>query len=241
VTVQVRVVAAPNFGRDCLHALLESMEGTERPVVGLPTGRTPVPLFEELRRSVEAGQADVRNWRPFAIDEYGGPRAHPCSNRAFFNRYWDSIPGAPAVQQFDPDATDREAEANRIASILETAGGLDAALLGIGTNGHLAFNEPGSAYDSVTRWTELREASRTAARDCWGEQTPTWGLTLGLRELLSARSLVVLANGAHKAAILQRALEGPMSSECPASFVREVVSAIWVLDDAAAGALSGRS
>jgi glucosamine-6-phosphate deaminase len=197
-------------------------------------------LFDELRRSVEGGQADVRNWRPFAIDEYGGPREHPCSNRAFFARYWNPIPGAAAVEQFDPDAADRNAEANRVARLLQTAGGLDVALLGIGTNGHLAFNEPGSSQDSVTRWTELSEASRAAARDCWAEQTPTWGLTLGLSELLAARTVVVLANGAHKAAVVQRTLEGPISSECPASFLRQAGRSIWVLDEGAAGALRSR-
>lgn len=237
MTAELRVVAAGLFARESLKALLESVVGRERPVVGLPTGRTPVPLFDELRRSVEAGQADVRDWRPFAIDEYGGPRGHPCSNRAFFSRYWDSIPGAPAVQQFDPDAADRDAEADRMARLLQTAGGLDVALLGVGTNGHLAFNEPGGPPDSVTRWTELSEASRAAAQDCWGEHTPTWGLTLGLSELLSARTAVVLANGAHKAAVVRGALEGPISSECPASFLWEAARAIWVLDSSAAAAL----
>lgn len=230
----VRVVAAPEFGRACLDTLLVAVASIERPVVGLPTGNTPVPLFEALRRAVQVGDVDVSHWRPFAIDEYGGPRDHPCSNRSFFARYWDVISGAPTVEQFDPEVEDLSGECARMAEALARAGGLDVALLGIGMNGHLAFNEPGSNRSSTARPIELHQASRTSGAACWGAETPAWGLTLGLGELLAAGTVVVMANGAAKAPIVAAAIDGPQSVDCPASLVRTAPSARWVLDEAAA-------
>lgn len=234
---EIRVVPTAGFGAACLEALLSAVAGMERPAVGLPTGNTPVGLFEALRAAAERGEADLRRWRPFAIDEYGGPRAHPCSNRSFFARYWDVIPGAPPIEQFDPEAQDPDADCARIAAALRAAGGLDVAVLGIGMNGHLAFNEPGSPRDSTTRRVELHEASRISGSHCWGAETPSWGLTLGLNDLLGALTVIVMANGAAKASIVAKAINGPESADCPASLVRGAKRALWVLDEDAASLL----
>ena len=232
------VVESAEFGSASVAALLQAIEGVPSPVVGLPTGNTPVPLYVALQAAVRSGEVDISGWRPFAIDEYGGPRNHPCSNGKFFERYWEAIPGAGPVEQFDPEAADLVRECARMSGLLARAGGLDVAILGIGMNGHLAFNEPGSDRNSTVRRAELRESSRNSASACWGEETPAWGLTLGLRELLGARSVVVLANGAPKAQIVARALNDPQSPECPASMARSHQSSRWVLDTLAASMLS---
>jgi len=237
---EVRVVRSEDFGQECLRALLEAIGKVPSPVVGLPTGDTPVALFEAVKAAAEAGELDISAWRPFAIDEYGGPGEHACSNRAFFRRRWDVIPGAPPVEQFDPEAPDIDAECARVATALEKAGGLTVALLGVGMNGHLAFNEPGSSPESSLRRVELHNASRESARPCFGDAAPTWGLTLGLRELLGARRVVVMANGPAKAAIVASALDGPETPARPESFARgEHVT--WVLDVASAAGLRGPS
>ena len=235
----VRIVAPAQFGRACLEALLTAVEGLARPVVGLPTGITPVALYEALQTAVRERRADVSAWRPVAIDEYGGPREHPCSNRAFFARYWDTIPGAPPVEQFDPEAPDIAAECRRMNDSVIRAGGLDVALLGIGMNGHLAFNEPGSTPASQTRQVDLHESSILSGAHCWGEEAPHWGVTLGLDRLLAARTVLVMANGEAKAAIVAAALRGPRTSDCPASFVRNAARPVWVLDEGAARLLRG--
>lgn len=234
---EIRIVSQADFGAACLEALLSAVSGIAAPVVGLPTGNTPVELFASLRTAVDQGDADLRAWRPFAIDEYGGPRDHPCSNRAFFARYWDGIAGARGVEQFDPEAPDLDADCARMEAALSAAGGLDVALLGIGMNGHLAFNEPGSTPGSGTRRVALHEASRVSGSHCWGEETPAWGLTLGLRELLGARPVIVMANGAAKASVVAAAINGPETPDCPASFVRGARRAIWILDEDAASLL----
>lgn len=235
--MNVRVVPPAAFGQACLAELLAAVSNHPSPVIGLPTGNTPVALYSELARAVSGG-LDISNWRPFAIDEYGGPADHPCSNRSFFTNYWDSIAGAARVQQFDPEAEDLTKEAARMVDALRLAGGLTVALLGIGMNGHLAFNEPGSTMASSARTVALNDASRRSAKPCWGEEPPTWGLTLGLRELLAAQTVIVMANGMSKAGIVAEAIGGPEDPACPASLVRRANHAIWVLDEAAASSLA---
>ncbi len=235
--MDIRVVPPGQFGVACLAALTEAVAGRPDITVGLPTGNTPVPLYDQVARAVREGEVGISAWRPFAIDEYGGPKLHPCSNRAFFARYWDIIAGAPAVEQFDPEAADLDREAQRMREEIERAGGLDVAVLGIGMNGHVAFNEPGSRPEDSVRRVELTEASRSSAKPCWGEETPTWGLTLGLRELYGARAVILMANGRAKAEIVAAAIEGPETPQVPASLVRNSPNVVWILDDAAASRL----
>ena len=232
--MRVEIVPAARFARASAEALLELAGRYPEPVIGLPTGRTPVGMYEELARMVAGAGADVRSWRPFAIDEYVGPRAHACSNRAFFGRYWEGLRVARPVEQFDPEATDLAAEAEAFARRLSDAGGLQVAVLGIGVNGHLAFNEPGSTGESTARVVELHAASRASAASCWGSETPTHGLTLGLRELLASPAVLLLADGPAKARIVALALHGAASPECPASFLQEHPDVTVVLDEAAA-------
>ncbi|MBI5947384.1 MAG: 6-phosphogluconolactonase [Chloroflexi bacterium] len=223
------------FGEAALEHLLRATGGVARPVVGLATGNTPVGLYAALRARGDA--AWIARVRPFAIDEYGGRGDHPCANRAYFASHWEAIPGAAAVEQFDPDAPDRAAECGRLAAALRAAGGLDLVVLGIGRNGHLAFNEPGSEAGSMAREVRLTEASMDAARGCWGDETPETGLTLGLAEILGARTALLLANGAAKAGIVARALEGASGPGCPASYLQRHPRAVVVLDTDAAALL----
>jgi glucosamine-6-phosphate deaminase len=232
--MRVHIVPAARFARTAVDALLEFADADRGPIVGLPTGKTPVGLYEELARMAVAGDADVRSWRPFAIDEYAGPRGHACSNRSFFARHWQTIPGAPPVEQFEPEAADLESEARGFGDRLAKAGGLDIAILGIGMNGHLAFNEPGSTAGSMARVVALHPESRAAAATCWGAETPARGLTLGLRDLLGAPAVLLLADGPAKAKIVSRALHGAVSSDCPASFLQEHPGLTVVLDEGAA-------
>ena len=236
-TPRIIVTAAGDFGRTAAAAILELLATFHTPVVGLSTGNTPVAVYAAL--------LDMARQRPgllaciaraFAIDEYVCPRDDPAANRAFFAQHWSTIPGAPPVEQFDPDAPDLAVEAERVAALLARAGGLDLALVGIGTNGHLAFNEPGSDPDSTVRVVELAPGTRAAAT-AFGPEPPRQGLTLGMRELLGARRVLLLANGRGKTAIIERGLRGPVSSACPASFLQLHGALTVVLDTAAASGL----
>ena len=233
--MEVIVVEPERFGEAALEAVLRATAGIRAPIVGLATGNTPVPLYAALR-AMRGGEW-VARVRPFAIDEYGGRRDHACANRAYFARHWETIPGAAPVEQFDPDAPDRDAECARVAAALRAAGGMDLVVLGIGTNGHLAFNEPGADRDTTAREVRLAEASMAAARGCWGAETPETGLTLGLAEILGARQALLLASGGGKAAIIAEALQGPVGPHCPASYLQGHPAAVVVLDTGAAALL----
>jgi glucosamine-6-phosphate deaminase len=235
--MDLRAVRHGSYAAACADAFLEGTRGFSQPVVGLATGNSPIPLYDELRARAYDGRADLSAARPFAIDEYGGRRGHHCSNHSFFERYWDSIPGAPPVEQFNTGAAELSVECARVAVALEKAGGLDMVVLGIGVNGHLAFNEPGTPHDAPARVARLAPETQERARVCWQDETPTYGLTLGLRELLGARKVLLVANGRAKAAILARAFNGAVGSDCPASFLQEHPDLTVVADEAAAGEL----
>lgn len=228
--MRVEVVPAGAFGEAAAAAFLElcARRGAQ-PLVGLATGNTPTAMYQAL-----AGRG-LPGVRAFAVDEYVGPREHACSNRAYFRSYWEPLPGAGVVEQFDPGAADLDQECERVAAAVPAGGGLDLVVLGIGLNGHLAFNEPGSARDCPARVVELHRESRTAAARCWGAAAPRQGMTLGLRELLGAKAVLLLANGEAKAAIVARALQGEVGPECPASWLQEHPDLTVVLDEAAAG------
>jgi len=233
---RIVVTGAEDFGRTAATAILELLATFHTPVVGLPTGHTPVPVYAALHEMAGQRPGPLAITRAFAIDEYVCPRDDPAANRAFFAQHWSTIPGAPPVEQFDPEAPNLAVEAERVAALLARAGGLDLAVAGIGTNGHLAFNEPGTTADSTARVVELAPESRKAA-SAFGPEPPHRGLTLGMRELLGARRVLLLANGRGKAAVIERALRGPVSNACPASFLQRHGALTVVLDTAAASGL----
>lgn len=195
--------------------------------IGLPTGATPIPVY---RRLFETGFAFPPGCRAFAVDEYRWPDAtHPGTNAMFFRRYWPSYPGVPRVAVPRADAVDPDAEIDGYCAAIERSGGLDVVVLGIGANGHIAFNEPGSARDSSCRVIRLTERTRRAARGVW-QQPPTEGLTIGIRQIMAAKQVILLATGASKRGALHAALTGPVTSDLPASFLQQHPSLTVVCD-----------
>lgn len=205
--------------------------------LGLPTGRTPLATYAELARRVAAGRADLRNEIVWAIDEFVCPAgAVPGTNRAFYAEH--VVLGQREVRCPDPAARKPETHIAAYAKALRKAHRIDLCLLGIGTDGHIAFNEPGSERDSRARVVELTEESRQAHADDFGSlaAVPRTAMTLGVADLLESRAVIVLATGAEKATIIARAIEGPQTAAVPASWVQSV-GALWLLDAAAAAGL----
>lgn len=235
--MRLEVVPGARFGEVCADEFLGAMAIDKSPFFGLPTGSTPQPMYAELRYRAEFGRANIERVYAVAIDEYAGPRDHAGSNHAYFREHWMTIPGARPVFEFDTRALDYDIEAARMEDLVHTLKGLSAAFLGIGLNGHLAFNEPGTARHALSRVVELSPESRGAAAAVWGERTPWLGLTLGLGVLLQAKRVYLLASGPHKAHIINRALTGEISADCPASFVQDHHDSVVILDEEAASEL----
>ncbi len=227
------------LGRLAADVVAETLTGRPDAVLGLPTGSTPVPLYAELGRRGALGQINLSRAVAFALDEWLGVAPdHPATNAGFLRRHL-SFPLA-ALYLMRSDAVDPAAECGAFASRLAEAGGLDLAVLGIGINGHLAFNEPGSAFDSRCRWVELTETTRCAHQGEFGglPLTPGRGLTLGLGEIMEARQALLLASGPAKAPVLARALHGAITEDLPASVLQRHPSLIVIADRAAAAELA---
>ncbi len=235
--MRIEVVPAARFGEACADAFVDAMDIDRSPFIALASGSTPQPMYEELRARAERNFVNIERVYAVAADEYCAPRNLDGSNHQYFRRYWMSILGARAIYEFDTRALDFDIEAARMEDLIHTLKGLSAAFLGIGSNGHLAFNEPGTDRYALSRVVELAPETRVAAAATWGETVPWLGMTLGLGVLLQAKRLVLMANGEAKAEIVERALTGPVVSDCPASFAQDHIDSVVILDEAAASRL----
>ena len=213
----------------------------QRTVLGLATGRTPVGIYAEWVRLYEAGELSFESVTSFNLDEYIGLGAtHPCSYRSFMQRVLfqrvDIDPAEAHLPHGDLGEAALEEECERYENALELAGGIDFQLLGLGRNGHVAFNEPGSLPTSRTRVIDLHSVTREDAASAFKgrEGVPRRAITLGIQNLLEARRVRLLAFGQRKAALIRRALEGPADASIPASWLTPHQDYVVHLDSAAA-------
>jgi glucosamine-6-phosphate deaminase len=215
------------------------------PVLGLATGSTPGPLYEELtRRNKEAGLS-FAHARAFMLDEYVGlPAGHPESYAAVIQREVTDRLDIPASAVHGPNgaADDLLAECALYERAILDAGGIDVQIAGIGSNGHIAFNEPGSALTSLTRPKTLNARTRQDNARFFAslEEVPKHVLTQGLGTIGRSGHLLMLASGEGKADAVAKALEGPLSAACPASIVQLHRHATVLLDEGAASRLALR-
>jgi glucosamine-6-phosphate deaminase len=204
----------------------------------LPSGLTPNPVYAEMVRSAAAGDATFARATVFVLDEFGGvpPDDPGRAKHAIVRHLIGSVDlPADAFHALDTDAADIDAECRRYD--LEIGGGFDLVLLGIGLNGHLGMNEPGSPPHSRTRKVELHDTTiASSARYFTHQDVPRWGVTVGLQPILAAREVWLLASGRAKAAIAQRVVSGEIDESVPASLLRGHANCSLFVD-AEAGAL----
>lgn len=229
--------AANVAAQDCLADWLASP--TTRNVM-VAAGNTPIDLYRRIgERGLKLSHLSV-----FALDEYVGvPLDEPRNCANLMRRGVQQAWGIPPAQFH----TVSSLEADALASVQEherkiiKAGGLDVIILGLGQNGHLGFNEPGSAEDSVGRLLALETISVEANRKWFGgDYAPDKGVTVGLKTILAARHVLVMAYGSHKTSAVRAMIEDPRDTQCPASLLQGHPDARVFLDDAAAAALRGR-
>jgi glucosamine-6-phosphate deaminase len=212
-------------------------------LLGVATGSTPLPVYQALAAKVVAGEVDVSAARIAQLDEYVGlPAGHPESYRSVVLREVVESLGLGPASFMGPDgsAEDVQAACDAYDRDLAQAGGVDLQLLGIGTDGHIGFNEPCSSLASRTRIKTLTEQTRVDnARFFDGdiEQVPRHVITQGIGTILEARHLVLLATGENKAEAVAQAVEGPVAALVPASALQLHPHATVVVDEAAAAKL----
>ena len=242
--MRIRVFANPGaLARSLAFDVARRLTETPDLVLGLPTGRTPIPFYRELVRLHQAGRADFRRSTSFNLDEFLGlgPR-DPRSYRAFMQRHlFDHVNLDRRRIQFLNGATgDVALECRRYERAVERAGGIGLQILGLGMNGHIGFNEPARALVARTHCTRLKRATRRANAALFDNRVsavPTEALSMGMATILQARRIVLLATGATKARCVERLIEGPVTPRLPGSFLQlHRCAEIW-LDRAAANRL----
>lgn len=229
--------AASRFAADELVAAI-----TNRPSVSvlIATGNTPMGLYRELANRRQHGRFDASRLRVFQLDEYLG--LAPDDRRSLYGwmlRSFVEPLGIPSenVVRLPGDADDPDAACAAFEATILDAGGIDVAILGLGPNGHLGFNEPPAAADSPTRVVDLSPASIESNGQYWGgtEQVPRRALTTGMRTLLAARQTLLIVSGAHKRNILSRTVSDPITPDVPASLLQTASNVMVFADRAAWG------
>ncbi|MGO9991846.1 MAG: glucosamine-6-phosphate deaminase [Steroidobacteraceae bacterium] len=216
----LRVHTAEEFAGAAADLVAGQLQVKPRSVFALPTGNTPLALYEELVRRSRLGRLSLADARIFNLDEYRGlAPTDPHSYAAFLQRHL-IMPLAldqERVRLLGGDATDPLVECRDYDAALTAAGGIDLCILGLGANGHIAFNEPGSAWDEHTHVVQLTQSTRTRhANETAGRwQVPTQGLTLGIASILAARQTLLLIAGAHKEAAKAALHRGVEDREWP--------------------------
>jgi len=229
----------------CANLIAGLIRVNPRAVLGLATGGTPLGVYRRLIRDFKEGLLSFRQVTTFNLDEYVNlPEEHPESYHAYMKRNLLDHIDLPLSRAHLPNgnASDLDAECRRYDALIEDAGGIDLQLLGVGHNGHIGFNEPGRELVAGTHVVELAQQTRQANARFFHsvDEVPTQAITMGVGSILKAGTIVLLAKGADKADILQRALEGPITTECPASLLQTHPRLIVLADQAAAAKLSKR-
>lgn len=191
-------------------------------VLGYATGSTPLGLYAELVRLNKAGALDYKDVTTFNLDEYAGlDGTHDQSYRYFMNTNLFNHINIDIARTHVPSGLDIAAAADYDKQI-EAAGGIDLQLLGIGNNGHIGFNEPNTPFGSRTHLVDLTESTREANKRFFAsiDDVPTQAVTMGVRTVMNARAVILMAIGKGKAEIIRRTVLGPVTEKVPASVLQ---------------------
>lgn len=218
--------------------IMRTVKARPNVVLGLATGVTMEPVYAKLVSAFEQGDVSFADITAFNLDEYAGlPASHPSSYRSTMNTlFFDHVDIDKSRTYLPETLSERQEEAGlHYEQMIADAGGIDLQLLGIGRNGHIGFNEPGSHKDSRTRLVGLhKETLEANSRFFTDRPVPVSAVTMGVGTILAAREIVVLATGQAKADAVYRANSGRFDPACPASALQDHARVTWVMDSAAA-------
>lgn len=227
-------------GRAAADAIIAQINKKPDSVLGLPTGSSPVSTYRTLAEACDEGRVSFKNVKTFNLDEYVGlDPAHEQSYRYFMNdNLFNKVDIDIANTKLPCDGSDLDdATAAKYDEKIESAGGIDLQLLGIGNNGHIAFNEPGGPLDSLTHKQKITENTREAnARFFDGDvnKVPQYAVTLGLKGIMNARKIVLIACGEAKAQAVHDMICGKLTPDVPASVLKLHPDCTVYIDEAAA-------
>ena len=237
----MKKIICDNYEESCRAAadiFTEQLRQKPESVLGLSTGSTPIGLYAQLVSRYNEGKIDFSRATAFNLDEYYPIKQnHAQSYKTFMEEYLFSKVNFAQTHIPNGEASDVEAECTRFDAELEAAGGVDLQLLGIGTNGHIGFNEPAVIYPLGSSLAHLSEDSlKSNARFFTkGETQPTTALTMGVGQIFAAKHILMLISGTNKTEITKKLFEGKLHTDVPACFLLLHPNVTFVMDKAAAG------
>lgn len=241
----MRLIIKPDYDRMSVYAadyvinrINEHNNRSDRPfVLGLPTGSSPIGMYRELVKAVSEGRVSFRNVVTFNMDEYVGlPEEHSESYHSFMHRHLFDHIDCPKenIHILNGNADDLMKECADYEKAIESYGGIDLFVGGIGPDGHIAFNEPFSSFSSRTRIKTLTKDTRIANSRFFGgnpDDVPQCALTVGVATVMDAREVLILCNGHNKARALYAAVEGPICQAWTISALQDHPRGVIVCDE----------
>ena len=218
---------------NCLH-------NNPKALISFPGGDTPLGMFRVFVDAVNNGKVDISAASYVTLDEWVGLSADDEGSCGHFNKVnlLEKINTPFARVHAIDGAADPISERDKLNAFIDTHGPLEVSVLGIGLNGHLGFNEEGVDFNSAAHITPLAPTTRQVMKKYFGDRfNPEYGITQGIGQIMQARTVILLANGGHKAEIIHRALKGPVTSDVPGSVLQKHPQVYVVLDREAAGRL----
>ena len=231
----IKVKDMDELGRKAAEIVVNSIKDIENPVLGLATGSTPEKLYANLIDKCKAGEITFEQAVTFNLDEYVGLSADdPQSYRYYMDHHlFNGIDiKKENTHLLDGEAEDLEEECRSFEQLMKKSGEIDLQILGLGLNGHIAFNEPGTSFDARTHIVDLDDSTIEANSRFFDrkEDVPTQALTMGIGTIMEAKKILFLVQGEKKADILKKVLYGDVTEEVPASVLQRHLNVVLVTD-----------
>ncbi len=240
----MKIVIADSYDDQCLlayQAMLTAVTNKESPLICTTSGDSPKGVYKLMAQAITAGELDISKWKFISLDEWAGMNKSDegsCGWHLYQQLYNHIDVPKQNLALFDGRANDLHQECTRIEQFIRDNGGISVAFVGLGLNGHIGMNEPGTPPEWRSHVAEIAEQTQEIGQKYFKEKTPlTRGITLGIDNILMAGKVILLVNGAHKAAIVKRILEEDITENIPATFLRQHNDCTLYLDAAAASVL----
>jgi glucosamine-6-phosphate isomerase len=237
----MNIKIAPSYAlmsRQAAQDLVQLMAGRPHPLLCTASGHTPTGLYGELIKEIRQQGLDISRWKFVGLDEWLGMNGSDEGSCQYDLQKQLFQPLGVKKEQicfFDGRAADGQQECRKVEAFIQAAGGLDVAILGVGLNGHIGMNEPGTPPSLRSHVAAIDPLTQQTGQKYFAQpQTLTHGLTLGLATLMEAKHILLLANGAHKAGIASKVVTAAPSADLPATLLRSHADVTFYLDQEAA-------
>jgi len=234
----IRVKDYDGMSEEAASILVERINRLDNPVLGLATGSTPEGLYKRLIEEYKQGNVSFKNVKSFNLDEYVGLEKNDPNSYYYFmkEKLFDHVDiSLENVRVPNGVASDLQQECKDHEAAIQAAGGIDVQLLGIGANGHIGFNEPGTPFSSKTQVVDLDESTIEANSRFFDsiEDVPTQAVSMGIETIMNSKEILLLVSGAGKAEALDRLINGDVTEDLPASVLKNHPNVTVIADDAA--------